>query len=364
MRALYCQITKAGVPSGKVVVGVSSYGRSFSMAEEGCYGPQCQFTGSRLEPSGMKGRCTATAGYLANAEIYEIINKNSSRVNQHYLDISSDSDILVYDDTEWVAYMSPEVRSSRIQMYKAFNMGGSVNWATDLEEYNDPPMGVLNWGGFKQQVKLGRNPLQYAGHHHGNWTNLTCNGSLFADSLYYTPKDRWNGLDAPDAWNDLMTEWRNFRHEHPSNSSDAFTQYISYMVGGSPRADCGDIGQDSKCRQSDRNCEHGPAGKLIWESFVAISSVHGPPFHIPISISMFLLTKIYCRHMPSTRMILLLLLLFSLITLWLIWRKNLRQFPQKRIRNGPIFFSILSPWAHLWLEGSFLQTVSYLLTGP
>lgn len=293
MCALYYQITKAGVPSGKVAVGVSSYGRSFSMTEEGCHGPQCQFTGSRLEPSGMEGRCTATAGYLANAEIYEIINKNSSRVNQHYIDTNSHSNILVYDDTEWVAYMSPEVRSSRIQMYRAFNMGGSVNWATDLEEYNDPPTGVLNWGGFKKQVKLGKNPLQYADHHHGNWTNLTCDDSFFIDIPYYTPKQRWDGLDASDAWNDLMTEWRNYHDGHNNTSHMKFTDYISYMIGGPANADCGEIGQDSNCRQTDSNCdEHGPTGKLIWESFVAISSVHGPPFHLPISISMFLLTQI------------------------------------------------------------------------
>lgn len=39
-------ITKAGVASNKVVVGVTSYGRSFKMAEPGCMGPQCLFTGN------------------------------------------------------------------------------------------------------------------------------------------------------------------------------------------------------------------------------------------------------------------------------------------------------------------------------
>lgn len=55
-------ITKAGVNTNKVVVGVSSYGRSFRMAEKGCTGPNCKFTGSRIQSDAAKGDCTDTAG--------------------------------------------------------------------------------------------------------------------------------------------------------------------------------------------------------------------------------------------------------------------------------------------------------------
>jgi hypothetical protein len=34
-------ITKAGVPGKKVIVSVTSYGRSFKMAKAGCWGPSC-----------------------------------------------------------------------------------------------------------------------------------------------------------------------------------------------------------------------------------------------------------------------------------------------------------------------------------
>jgi GH18 family chitinase len=69
-------ITKAGVSSTKVIVGVSSYGRSFEMVDAGCTGPMCKYTGP--DSGATPGKCTNTAGYLANAEIDQIIDSNDS----------------------------------------------------------------------------------------------------------------------------------------------------------------------------------------------------------------------------------------------------------------------------------------------
>ncbi|KID62903.1 chitinase, partial [Metarhizium hybridum] len=41
-------VTKAGVPSNKVVVGVTSYGQSFGMAQAGCHGPDCLYLSGPL----------------------------------------------------------------------------------------------------------------------------------------------------------------------------------------------------------------------------------------------------------------------------------------------------------------------------
>ena len=70
---VFAAVTKAGVPSNKIYVGESSYGRSFKMAKAGCSGPMCTFLGDRLNSQAKKGRCTGTSGYISNAEIEEII---------------------------------------------------------------------------------------------------------------------------------------------------------------------------------------------------------------------------------------------------------------------------------------------------
>lgn len=54
-----------------------------------------------------------------------------------WYDASSDSDMLVYNETEWVAYMSNNVKASRIDEWKAFNFVGTVDWAIDIQQFID-----------------------------------------------------------------------------------------------------------------------------------------------------------------------------------------------------------------------------------
>lgn len=274
-------ITKAGVDSGKVVVGVSSYGRSFRMADASCDGPTCKFTGDRMHSNAEKAECTDTAGYISNAEINQLLNHNSSRVNKHYVDTHSNSNIMIYDETNWVAYMTPEIRSQRTKMYKSLGMGGTVNWATDLEEFNDAPKGVDDWMGLRLQMKSGIIEPRGAGNRHGNWTDIQCDNEYSEETAYKSPMTRWGRLDAADAWNDLIDDWKAYR-KSTGSSGDSFSAHISYLIGGPSVPDCGDIGDQSSCRETKncnelnsktRNDKTGAAAELIWNSFVKINQV-------------------------------------------------------------------------------------------
>lgn len=110
-------VTKAGVPSSKILVGVSSYGRSFHMAAAGCTGAECTFSGSRTNSDAQPGRCTITSGYLADAEIKEII-KNGDNVKT-WFDKDSDSNMMVYDELEWVSWMDKDTKRDREGLYKS-----------------------------------------------------------------------------------------------------------------------------------------------------------------------------------------------------------------------------------------------------
>ncbi|CAG5181777.1 uncharacterized protein ALTATR162_LOCUS9829 [Alternaria atra] len=126
-------ITKAGAPSNKVVVGVASYGRSFKMAQAGCDSEQCKFTGSARVSNAQQGRCTATSGYISNAEIDEIIKSGS--VNKQWKE--EGSNIMVYNDTEWVAWMDEDMKKTRSDFYDSYNFAGTTDWAVDLQSFVD-----------------------------------------------------------------------------------------------------------------------------------------------------------------------------------------------------------------------------------
>jgi chitinase len=123
-------ITKAGVPSNKVVVGVSSYGRAFKMTTPGCTTEMCTYTGKAS--GATPGKCTGTAGYLANYEIQDII-AHAPGVKQ-YFDTNSRSNIMVYNSTQWVAYMSDAEKATRVSIYELSVMGGVTDWAVDLQQ--------------------------------------------------------------------------------------------------------------------------------------------------------------------------------------------------------------------------------------
>ncbi|KAH8649335.1 hypothetical protein BX600DRAFT_388677 [Xylariales sp. PMI_506] len=274
-------ITKAGAASNKVVVGVSSYGRSFAMAEAGCYTAECLFTGTATESNAEEGPCTATAGYISDAEINDIINGVSSsglktrqsRINQNYIDTASNSRIVVYDDTQWVAFMDDDIRSERTALYQGLSMGGTTNWASDLETYNDAPDTDGTWNSFLSNVKLGVDP--YAeGSRNGNWTDIGCDDQSVEDIKDLTPEERWSMMDGADAWSDVLSVWT--QYDQPAGM--LFTQSVSNTIHGPEQANCGTLLDTNNCDQT-LQCAgfigggSGAAGYEIWNSMMYSSYV-------------------------------------------------------------------------------------------
>jgi hypothetical protein len=263
-------ITKAGVPSNKVIAGVTSYGRSFQMTTPGCYGPMCTFTGpsSGAEP----GPCTGTPSYIADAEIKQIA-ADAGRVNYVGFDAASQTDILVYDGDQWVGWMSPSTKATRTAIYQSLDLGGVSDWATDLEDYRSSP-NPEGWGTFINNIKLYGDPY-IEGNRTGNWTSLTCTDPAVVGLATFTSSERWGMLDCDDAWTDALNVWTtidNVTHNlnfplsvwntfhAPENSA---CQVLLIDANCDTTLECTDtVGEGS-----------GPAGYLVLNSLIEVHEV-------------------------------------------------------------------------------------------
>ena len=280
-------ITKAGVPANKVVVGLTSYGRSFKMTSPGCTAESCTYTGS--VSGATPGRCTQQAGYIGDAEIREILKTNSKA--KTFFDSKSQTDILVYNDTQWASYMTKGTKDTRIQLYNTYNFLGSNDWAVDLEDFHEPPGPSnsepesfslkLTWDMFKANVKSSGIATCNQSLQTGTWVSIPCTVPETSNILQYSPQERWKALDCDSAWSDAMTRW--FGCDKPSQNG-TFSESVANFVHVPPLAKCGDLANANNCDATlgceahnadvdDITAKTGACGYEIWNSTVMVHEV-------------------------------------------------------------------------------------------
>ncbi len=259
------------MPSNKIAIGVSSYGRSFAMADGACYGPHCFYTGTPSQSDAVPGPCTGTGGYISNAEL-DAIMATPGRVQLNYLDASSHSNIMVYDGNQWVAWMGSTAKAARKALYQQLSMGGISDWATDLEEFHEnPPAVAESWDSMKYTINLGLD-IDTAGARTGNWVTIQCTSAAVTQRDNLTPKERWDGVEAAAAWNDVVYAWQHC--PHPENSLN-FTDYIAHKLHGPDPADCryrGNRGCGDRLECSVHE-DTGAAAHMVWNSLSVVNEV-------------------------------------------------------------------------------------------
>jgi len=115
----------AGVPSEKIVLGLASYSRSFTLTSTAS-GLQAPTNGA-----GIAGPCTRQAGFLAYYEILTLIAAGA-KVSR----IPETLEPYITWDNQWAGYDDETSLAVKVDYIGANNLGGGMFWAIDLDDFN------------------------------------------------------------------------------------------------------------------------------------------------------------------------------------------------------------------------------------
>ncbi|KAK1622668.1 putative necrosis-inducing factor-domain-containing protein [Colletotrichum phormii] len=143
----------------------------------------------------------------------------------------------------------------------AWGMGGTTDWATDLQEYHD-----LAASGLAPKSDFTRN---------SNWTEFDCTHIYATDQLHRDVDELWLGLGADAAWEDVVRIWEDIDSGY-SNTSLLSSVHATLKIE-TGALDCGSLlGVECNtdgCSKGMDGDSSGPAAQLIWISLVITRNI-------------------------------------------------------------------------------------------
>ena len=114
----------AGVPSHQLVVGLGTYGRTYTLSDPNCISVGCGFS------SGGPGGCAGSDGYMPFFTIDEYIQ--SGNYNSLQLNPTTGSMELVVDGSKWISFDNQETFGLKASLAADMCLGGYMWWAVDM----------------------------------------------------------------------------------------------------------------------------------------------------------------------------------------------------------------------------------------
>lgn len=114
-----------GVPRNKIIIGMATYGRTFTLANQ-----QQSAIGAPTTGPGTPGKYTREAGFMS---YYEICQEMETRGTQRWDD---EQKVPYYYNGElWVGFDNVRSITEKVNWLKAKGYGGAMIWALDLDDF-------------------------------------------------------------------------------------------------------------------------------------------------------------------------------------------------------------------------------------
>ncbi|KAL2847859.1 putative necrosis-inducing factor-domain-containing protein [Aspergillus pseudoustus] len=145
-----------------------------------------------------------------------------------------------------------------LNLYTAWGLGGTSDWATDLQEYHPVPRPATSWAALNRLIMIGQNPKKDPTRN-GNWTDFNCKHDVIDHKLQYTPSKRiWKETD--------------------KKNHNTFVESLSDTLGVGDHAHCGGKISDScvavGCESVFNDDTSGPVAQFIWNSIVELHMLY------------------------------------------------------------------------------------------
>ncbi|XP_004524466.1 probable chitinase 10 isoform X2 [Ceratitis capitata] len=116
---------KMGAPKEKLVIGMPTYGRSFTLANTDKHGPNAPATGG-----GREGIYTKEGGFLAYYEICEMLLNGAVYVWDEEMKVP-----YMVDGDQWVGFDDERAIRNKMHWIKSNGFGGAMVWTIDMDDF-------------------------------------------------------------------------------------------------------------------------------------------------------------------------------------------------------------------------------------
>ena len=117
-----------GCPHEKLVVGIPTYGRSFTLSSDAIA------VGSPASGPGTKGPFTNEAGFLAYAEICRQVDRNTLTP---VTDSTGEMGPFAHGGRQWVGYDDPAMAAVKANYVVEMGLGGAMFWDLPSDDFNN-----------------------------------------------------------------------------------------------------------------------------------------------------------------------------------------------------------------------------------